>query len=73
MFQFDAAMMRHQAMKQSYVEHFKPSPKTIMRGLGYLVIPTFLLTYTVLKLKDEEERKYRSGEVAYRDRRFKFV
>lgn len=66
-------MMRHQAMKASLVNYFRPSQRTIISGLTLFVIPYALTYYAIRKSRDNLETKYRNGEVAYRDRNFKFV
>ncbi|KAJ8984245.1 hypothetical protein NQ317_007477 [Molorchus minor] len=71
--QFDAAILRYQAMKVSGFEYFKPSPKNAVFGLVFLVIPMTLYGYLIKNSRDKLEAQYRSGQVAYKDRRFKFV
>lgn len=66
-------MMRHQAMKVSLVEHFRPSSRTIINGLTLYVLPVAITIYLVKTQREKLEQRYRRGEVAYRDRNFKFV
>ncbi|CAH1995697.1 unnamed protein product [Acanthoscelides obtectus] len=70
---FDPAMMRYQAMTVSGWDYFKPSGKNALYGLIFIVAPMFTFGYFVQKSKAEQEAKYRRGEVAYKDRRFKFI
>lgn len=65
--------MRHQAMKLSYVKFFKPTSKTISQTLAFIVLPTALLYWAVKNSQEEKEARYRRGEIAYRDRKFKFL
>lgn len=73
MFQFDSALMKHQAMRASAVDYFRPTSKTIRQGLYLFVIPVAVIYYAVKTERDMREAKIRRGEVAYRDRWFKFV
>lgn len=73
LFQFDAAAMRHQAMKISFVKFFKPTTNTISRTLAFIVLPTALMYWAVKNSQEEKEAQYRRGEIAYRDRKFKFI
>ncbi|CAG9858744.1 unnamed protein product [Phyllotreta striolata] len=67
---FDPAVMRFEAMKNYQREYFKPSPRTVTGGLGFLsvLVATWFLVY---KTKNDKEAKYRRGEVAYECRKVK--
>jgi len=70
---FDPAFQRFQAVKVSKIEHFRETPKSVLRGFFLLLLPV-LGTYYVLKTERErKEAEYRSGKVAYKDRLFKFI
>ncbi|KAJ8943301.1 hypothetical protein NQ318_004742 [Aromia moschata] len=70
---FDPAMLRYQALKVSGFEYFKTTPKNVIYGLAFMVMPMTLYGYFLHKTRSEQEAKYRRGEVAYKDRRFKFI
>lgn len=71
--QFDAAMQRYIAMKVSGFEYFKPSGKNVLYGLAFMVIPMVGFGYLVQKTRNDQEARIRRGEVAYKDRNFKFI
>lgn len=71
-FQFDPAIIRHQAMRVSGVEHFKPTSKTL-RALLMVVVPMVTYGYWIKTDRNAKENEYRTGQVAYKDRRFKFI
>ena len=60
-------------MKVSGFEFFKPSGKNALLGISCLLVPMVVLGYFVKNSRDELEASYRRGEVAYKDRRFKFA
>ncbi|KAL5010464.1 hypothetical protein ScPMuIL_012769 [Solemya velum] len=70
---FDPAIQRLNSTRVTQWDHFKISPKTTWYGLALVVIPVGLLTYLVFKDRHERETKIRNGEVAYKDRTFKFM
>ncbi|KAG5877275.1 hypothetical protein JTB14_038311 [Gonioctena quinquepunctata] len=70
---FDPALQRFQAMKVSGFEYFKPSSKNALYGLVFMVLPMGVFTYLMYQSRANQEAKYRSGEVAYKDRNFKFI
>nr|CAI5846047.1 unnamed protein product [Callosobruchus analis] len=70
---FDPAIMRYQAMTVSGWDYFKPSGKNAIYGLAFMVAPMFIFGYFLQSTRAKQEAKYRRGEVAYKDRRFKFV
>lgn len=61
------------AMRVSTYEHFKPTPKTVAWGICLIVIPMLGYGYLLKSSREEKEAIYRRGEIAYHDRRFKFV
>ncbi|CAG9823172.1 unnamed protein product [Phaedon cochleariae] len=70
---FDPALQRYQAMKINTFEFFRPTSKNALIALAFLVIPVSLSTYCMHTSRSNAEHKYRTGEVAYKDRRFKFI
>lgn len=72
-FQFDPAIQRFMAMRFTTFEHFKPNPKTSFYGLAIIGIPLTVFAYFLKKSRDEKEYEYRTGQVSYRDRKFKFI
>lgn len=72
-FQFDPAMQRFQAMRASYSEYFKPTAKTFRAGMLMVVIPIVFAATIFKRERGGREKLYRSGEISYRDRPFKFI
>lgn len=60
-------------MKISGYDYFKPSIRNGVYGMLFLVIPMGGFGYLLFKQRQEQEAKYRRGEVAYKDRYFKFA
>ncbi|KAJ6639923.1 hypothetical protein Bhyg_12670 [Pseudolycoriella hygida] len=50
---YDPGYYRHQAMRVSLVDYFRPTSTTLHRNA--------------------KEHQYRTGQVAYKDRKFKFI
>lgn len=71
--QFDPATQRYQAMRISHYEHFKPTGLSLRTGLFVVVLPIVLYTWWMKSDRDRRELRFRSGEVAYKDRQFKFI
>lgn len=69
---FDPALQRYYAMKENTFWYFRPNFKNFST-LCFCLVPMFTLGYFLKNSRDERERKYRRGEVAYKDRRFKFI
>ncbi|XP_067633530.1 uncharacterized protein ND-B15 [Eurosta solidaginis] len=70
---FDAGLARFQAMRVSHYEHFKPTGKSFRVGFFSVVLPIFLYGWALKTERDGREAKYRTGQVAYKDRKFKFI
>uniref|UniRef100_Q6IDF5 NADH dehydrogenase [ubiquinone] 1 beta subcomplex subunit 4 n=1 Tax=Drosophila melanogaster TaxID=7227 RepID=Q6IDF5_DROME len=70
---FDAGLARFQAMRVSNYEHFKPTGKSFRTGLFAVVLPIALYAWALKAERDGREEKYRTGQVAYKDRQFKFI
>lgn len=59
-------------MRVSGVEHFKPTSKTL-QALMIVVVPMLAYGYWIKSDRDAREQEFRTGQVAYKDRRFKFI
>ncbi|XP_028133577.1 uncharacterized protein LOC114328828 [Diabrotica virgifera virgifera] len=70
---FDPAMLRYQALQVSGVDHFKANRKTGFYGLVFFCLPLAGYFYAMYSTKWNQEAKLRRGEVAYKDRNFKFI
>lgn len=71
-FQFDAGIQRFTAMKINTYEHFRPTVKNVRTGLLAMVLPMAFFGYIMKCERDYKEHQYRTGQVAYKDRLFKF-
>lgn len=60
-------------MRANYATYFKPTGKTIITGIVMMLVPMFGFGTLVNTSRNKLEASYRRGEVAYRDRHFKFV
>ncbi|ENN72167.1 hypothetical protein D910_08476 [Dendroctonus ponderosae] len=69
---FDPAFTRYQALGVSRYEYFKPSGKNVVQGLLFFVAPMVIMGTLVYRSRSKAEASYRAGEVAYKDRRFRF-
>ncbi|CAI6343642.1 unnamed protein product [Macrosiphum euphorbiae] len=70
---FDVGIQRYMSLKATQHEFFRPTPKTSLLGVLMIVLPYFSLTYFIKKERDRRENLIRTGEVAYKDRGFKFA
>ncbi|XP_058460523.1 uncharacterized protein LOC131436074 [Malaya genurostris] len=70
---FDTGLARFQAMTVNHYEHFKPTGRTFRIGMFTVVIPIVGYAWLLKKERDEREHQYRTGQVAYKDRNFKFI
>ncbi|BFG03846.1 uncharacterized protein DMAD_02975 [Drosophila madeirensis] len=70
---FDAGLARFQAMRVSNYEHFKPTGKSFRTGLFAVVLPIVIYAWALKSERDGREEQYRTGQVAYKDRQFKFI
>lgn len=61
------------AMKANHYDHFKATPKTIKMGIFIMIGPILAYAYLLNQNRTERERKFRNGEVAYKDRLFKLI
>uniref|UniRef100_A0A182QAP8 NADH dehydrogenase [ubiquinone] 1 beta subcomplex subunit 4 n=1 Tax=Anopheles farauti TaxID=69004 RepID=A0A182QAP8_9DIPT len=70
---FDTGLARFQAMRVNHFEHFKPTGRSFKIGLFTVVIPIIAYAKMMKHERDQREQQYRTGQVAYADRRFKFI
>lgn len=71
--QFDPALQRWHAMRVSHFEHFKPTGNALRTGLLCVVAPIVLYTWWLKSDRDRRELAFRTGQVSYKDRQFKFI
>ncbi|XP_066993385.1 NADH dehydrogenase [ubiquinone] 1 beta subcomplex subunit 4 [Anabrus simplex] len=69
---FDTGIQRFMSMTVSGYDHFKPTPRSTAWGL-IIVAPIVLYAWWLKSSRDAQEKLYRTGQVSYRDRRFKFI
>ncbi|XP_017474924.1 PREDICTED: uncharacterized protein LOC108365421 isoform X2 [Rhagoletis zephyria] len=69
---FDAGLARFQAMRVSNYDHFKPTGVAFRAGFFAVVLPIVVYAWALKTERAGREHKYRTGQVAYKDRRFKF-
>lgn len=60
-------------MRVSHYDHFKPNFKTFRIGFLTVVAPIIFFALAFKWERDTKEAKYRTGQVAYKDRLFKFI
>lgn len=60
-------------MRVSNFEHFRPTLRTVRLGLFTIVVPMVLYGWMMKSERNNREKKYRTGQVAYKDRKFKFI
>lgn len=60
-------------MRVSNYEHFKPTARSVRVGGFAVVLPILIYGYMLKKERDTREHKFRTGQVAYADRKFKFI
>ncbi|KAL3881658.1 hypothetical protein ACJMK2_028068 [Sinanodonta woodiana] len=70
---FDPMVQRFNSMKATAFDHFRITPKSTWVGAYLFFIPLAGLIYLVHTTRTERERKYRSGEIPYEKRTFRFV
>ncbi|XP_055372646.1 NADH dehydrogenase [ubiquinone] 1 beta subcomplex subunit 4 [Condylostylus longicornis] len=70
---FDAGVARFQAMKVNHYEHFKPTYKSFKVGMLAVFLPIAVYAWMMKTERDGREKQYRTGQVAYKDRQFKYI
>lgn len=73
LFQFDEAIVRFQAMNASHYEHFRPTWNSFKKGILFCIVPIAIFGFAMKYERDTREKQIRTGQIAYRDRRFKFI
>ena len=69
---FDEGVHRFMASKVNFYDHFKANAKTTKFGVLYILVPMIGFGYLVKTRREGREHEYRTGQVAYKDRLFKF-
>lgn len=72
-FQFDEGIARFQAMNANHFDHFKPTWTSFKKGILFCIFPIVLFGAAIKWERDTKEKKIRTGQIAYRDRQFKFI
>ncbi|XP_055711565.1 uncharacterized protein LOC129806812 [Phlebotomus papatasi] len=70
---FDQGLQRFQAARVTQYDHFKPNFKTARKGFFVVLFPIVAYAYMLKKERSGREHLYRTGQVSYRDRKFKFI
>ncbi|XP_066943450.1 NADH dehydrogenase [ubiquinone] 1 beta subcomplex subunit 4 [Macrobrachium rosenbergii] len=70
---FDPAVQRYMSMKVTLYDHFKPTVKTSLMGLGLIVLPIIGYGYMMKVQHDAFDHKCRTGQIPYAERKFKFI
>lgn len=60
-------------MRATQWNYFKPTYKSGWVGFCSFIVPFSIMFYLVKNERDEKEHQFRTGQVAYKDRLFKFV
>lgn len=70
---FDSGLQRFMSMRATGYEYFRPTPRSGAFAFGLVIAPIAIYTWLIKMHRDSVEKKLRSGEVAYKDRKFKFI
>ncbi|XP_050432016.1 NADH dehydrogenase [ubiquinone] 1 beta subcomplex subunit 4 [Adelges cooleyi] len=70
---FDEGIQRFMSMKATSNEFFRPTTKNSVLGILTIIVPYCALTYFIKKERDRRENLLRTGQVAYKDRGYKFA
>lgn len=60
-------------MRINNYEHFKPTFKSFKTGFLFVVLPIVVYALAMKNERDGREKLYRTGQVSYADRKFKFI
>lgn len=60
-------------MRVNHYDHFKPTYKSFKTGFLTIVFPIVFFALAFKYQRDNTEAKLRTGQVAYKDRWFKFI
>ncbi|XP_059052978.1 NADH dehydrogenase [ubiquinone] 1 beta subcomplex subunit 4-like [Achroia grisella] len=70
---FDPALQKFISMKVTQFDNFTPNPRTSLFGFCAIIIPMVSYGYLIWNDRNKQEQKIRSGELRYRERKFKFA
>ncbi|XP_048504708.1 uncharacterized protein LOC105685986 [Athalia rosae] len=70
---FDPALQRFIAAKTRTYDYFRPTLKNGAIFYASLITPLILISWYTKKCKDTQEHLYRTGQVSYADREWKFA
>ncbi|XP_046398570.1 NADH dehydrogenase [ubiquinone] 1 beta subcomplex subunit 4 [Ischnura elegans] len=70
---FEPGIQRFMSLKATGYDSFKPTPRSGFYAFGLVVAPIALYAWWIKSQRDSVEKKLRNGEIAYRDRKFKFT
>lgn len=60
-------------MRVSHYDHFKPTFKSFKTGFLIVVAPILFFAMAFKYERESREVKFKTGQVAYKDRLFKFI
>ncbi|XP_037071207.1 uncharacterized protein LOC119107767 [Pollicipes pollicipes] len=68
---FDPAIQRFMSMRVTQYDTFRPTLGNFFRGVGITAIPILLFCHLMWWDRERLEKKYSTGQVAYKDRLWK--
>lgn len=71
-YMFDPAVQRFMSMKASGLDYFKVTPKTTFYGIMLALVPFVGMGTYLDYQRAKNNQLYSTGQVAYKDRQFKF-
>lgn len=69
----DNGIERFAIMRLTHEYQSRLTGRAVVLGIGWTFGTIFVCTWFVKKGKENEEHKYRTGQVSYADRQFKFT
>merc|ERR1711894_557997 len=69
---FDPAVQRFLSMRANYWHQFQPTPKGLIAPFCLIVMPVTVFSYLIYTDRTGMEEKCRTGQIAYKDRAYKF-
>ncbi|XP_015512079.1 NADH dehydrogenase [ubiquinone] 1 beta subcomplex subunit 4 [Neodiprion pinetum] len=70
---FDAGLQRFMAARAKTYEYFRPTLKGGLQYYAAIWTPILFFTWLVKRDRDRKEHRFRTGQVSYADREFKFA
>ncbi|XP_013784055.1 uncharacterized protein LOC106468189 [Limulus polyphemus] len=70
---FDSGVQRFMSMRATMYDHFRPTLKGGIMWFSFVLFPIIGYGYFLNKKRREFDEKCRRGEIAYKDRLFKFI